>query len=419
MNNCGLLVSFLIGMICIMLYFRYKTITSLGVIFSGIWFIITFLASFELYGMRPINNSTFAMILAGVVCFTFGYILCNRMPVIVFGNTKEMISKKLLVGISLITIFFYIYLSVRVLGLITKGNSYVIIRNMYQGYSDTSTYLSKTEYLLNSLIFGPITKVIFIITSILYAKDSKEWKLWVLTAISNILYAFSTASRFTILSVIISIILIYLIFNHELNLKVKRNIKLLFLISVTLIIVVTVVRGYQSESVFSKIVKSLYIYLASAVPMFDNKWSCFDGNFLHGQLFVYGITDFLDSIISIIAGKDVNFSYAAQTVVSDTERFVKIYDNQYFNAYVSIYYYFYVDFGILGIVAGDLLFGLMCAGAEKRMRRRGLVRDVSLYILLAYFIVMSFVRWPFAMLSNCMCVIYIFLFLHKFKFSAK
>lgn len=391
-----------------------KKFYDLMFLYAVLWGGVVFLASFKAYGMREYSVRTVGYILCGIVSYAFGWWVANNVPRIVIrkikmnrmsvsNNTREKIIKIIM----LITFAWYIFFSIRTTLLLVNGSSYIQIRNMNQGYTEELLFKSGIENLFQSLIFSPISTASFIIMATYFMAAKKHLDLFLLSLVTNLLKAYAVASRFTLLYCVIVLLVLMGIFKKFISKGLMRNLKILMSITIVFFVLITFFRGYSAKSYFLSFIKTIYIYMASPVPMFDYCISNYFKEFKYGKMFFMGILDLIDSIISY-SGIPIDLTSDIKTIVSETERFVRLYQTNYFNAFASIFYYFYVDFGVIGIIIFNAIYGYISRIVFNNVLYRGRILDVAILIYFVQMVTQTIVRWPFSMLSNIMVFLYLY-----------
>lgn len=79
-----------------------------------------------------------------------------------------------------------------------------------------------------------------------------------------------------------------------------------------------------------------------------------------------------------------------------------------YNGFVSLFYYFYVDFGFLGIIFMSALWGYICVLFYKKMKSSGTDRSIMIYLLILQAIAISMTRFAFSFYQYALVFIYLF-----------
>ena len=82
----------------------------------------------------------------------------------------------------------------------------------------------------------------------------------------------------------------------------------------------------------------------------------------------------------------------AKLVKDNLETFINLSPEISMNAYATLFYDFYIDFGWIGIAIGSYDFGFICMKAFNAYENRGDTRSLVLYLILFQFILFSVAR---------------------------
>lgn len=164
----------------------------------------------------------------------------------------------------------------------------------------------------------------------------------------------------------------------------------------------------KSTSVFYNISETLYHYLASPIPLLNEKIKAFGSTNGHtyGKMFIYGFLDLFDSVLKYMKIASWDFLSNAKFFIMDNERFVRIYKNHNFNAFVSIFYYFYIDFGVPGIALGSAIWAFLLHYVYDKYKSSEDIGVTAIFCEFVFFIILSGIRWPFSTLNGVLLVLY-------------
>ncbi|MFN0158894.1 MAG: O-antigen polymerase, partial [Bacteroidota bacterium] len=86
------------------------------------------------------------------------------------------------------------------------------------------------------------------------------------------------------------------------------------------------------------------------------------------------------------------------------------YINSSYNTYTA-FWWFYSDFGVIGLAIIPMLLGLVIGLLYYRMRTRPTLKNVTAYGVMVFVIVISYFNFPFAFLWFGYCLIVLYLIL--------
>lgn len=105
----------------------------------------------------------------------------------------------------------------------------------------------------------------------------------------------------------------------------------------------------------------------------------------------------------------------AQFVKNSLEVFMPLSPHITMNAYVTLFYYFYIDFGYFGIALGSFVFGYLCMKSYKYWKQNGDIRSLVIYLILMQFIVFSVARIYTGLSTRALSVVWLLLLFHKVR----
>lgn len=402
---------------------RTGTCLNLCTVFCSVWCFSVFLTSLGQYGMIEIRIESYFIVFLGAIGYITGWYYCiatffrgHKSRIVTPAESQGSLvtsTKKTIYIIIAVDIIFYGYSSFTVLKELLQGSTYVMIRNMYQGYGTERMYEGLVS-ILNSLVFSPSISAIFIVTVIDGFRSGFNKKMFVLSTIALALYTFSSASRGILLVCMVTFAVGATVYRYRFTPQQLSWVKRVLAFIVLILGLITLMRGFSEQSGIGKVIKNVYMYFGSSIPMMQEKIQNSQVSSIqtNGAMFFYGLLDLLDSLLKYIFHIEWDILEKASMVVADTEKFIKIYSTNQFNAFVSSFYYLYKDFGMFSVILGNFAFGFISAIVSERLRTDH-VLSVCIYIYLLFQTVFTLVRWPFAYLSQILVYIYLFLFLKK------
>lgn len=399
-----------------------KSVCNLLTIYSFFWSAIVFLANLRLYGMYEFSNRPYVLIIIGSLGVTLGYMFVGnvKLPKLRFKGSNAsgeyVYNNQFLYILILICAIFYGYELLRVLSLLRSGNSYYFIRRMYQGYEEQTFFTSSLESYFSSYIAVPIAYLLcpYILISIF--KKKKNYKLLTLAIVAECLYLIVSASRFIILNLVFGAVYLFFLLKKKMSRRIKKWIKRLVLALCILIVIITILRENRvnGQTYDWGMIKSVYAYFSVSIPILDHWIYYIDSlNYQSFGLVFFRVPLSLFTLIFLhplgIKFETLNNAIDA---INITDNFIQIFPRHTYNAFASMFYYFYVDFREMGVFFGGIAWGYMCSKVYKNVVKR--VDDRSLTIVLLFIQAMfkTMVRWEFYSSSFFMAVI-IALFMFK------
>jgi oligosaccharide repeat unit polymerase len=360
----------------------------------------TGLASLRLFGLYDFDSIAAKMIVVGSVSVFAGAVLAQvavpsrarsaELP----KNQDDLIRYSWLnfaLAASIVAILIARWQQLQILA---TGGTLADVRISYLGYGG----LTATVDLLDRVLVGPVATValpIFLWSVLRRRVNAIFGVLFICVVVLNQL---TSGGRFVFLYAGV-MILALLSRSGSLHLRTVRA-RVLFAILCVAIVVFTLARG-------NSLLFEAYTYLSVPVPLLAHWTSAVDDMNIQtfGGSFFYGILTLLFRL-SEAAGHPIG-SDVSMAVALPQEYWVELLPGRYFNAFVTMFYYFFLDFRWVGVVAGGVAWGLIGQSAYRRMWTSSL-RATFFGLLMLQVAIMTFVRWEF---SNGSLVIGLFMLL--------
>lgn len=389
------------------------------------WALIIFAANFRLYGMTEYSDHVVIVIFIGCLSFVIGYVLANtklgrcRLSVSKRRGLREekRINYKIVGLLGAISLTFYLIIFVRVIKILLSGTTYAVLRNMYGG---EESYMNAIESWINGWIIVPFIFASIPLLVLLILEPKKKFSLISLLTIVIILYVFCTGSRIIVLIFAINLVLAMrarkMVMDKARAKKLWKKIRAYIIVLIAVIIVMTIYRygvtGVTSETVF----ESYYSYFTASVPLLDY-WA----QRLHASKFYgYGMATlggFVTILFMILHRFGLQYPIMLKetnNVIAETQTFLFIFKNRRYNAFVSMFYYFYADFRYFGVVLGSAVLGFVTARIEREMIKTNSTFSIAKYLLFSFCIVKSFIRFEFTNISYLMAFLILYIcFINK------
>lgn len=385
-------------------------------IFCGMWFAICFLAELKLFGMYDYSENVFLIVLLGNIGFFCGYMLAKKTKVIsryefsAIGISNKYLyqyNTKIIMAFLWAAIAIYLLMSIQVLGLLLAGFDTATIRESYRetgtttvsGMALTAIFGSTLVKQLELYIAQPVMRAAIPIFAIEITGKGKMTPLATMALAVAGLYTFSKFGRFALLYIIADVILCYFIIGKNIDRRTKKKIKrvvLLGIVGICLVLVYLSVYRWENET-FSY-AQSIYGYFSIPIPLLDFWTKRIDAvnAYSFGNSYVLGFMGFVTRVLKRVGISLPAYATATLYNYNLVDSFVYIFPGQKYNAYVSMFFAFYLDFREIGVFAGTLIFGYIVEKSYKKAKTKR-VEYLAFYLLLIQCIVKSFVRWEFVL----------------------
>lgn len=397
-------------------------------IFLLLWGIITFFSFLKKYYLYKASSLAYTIILVGILGYSLGCLLGSRTkqkePLQAYDDSQLKIRLKIIYVLSAVTIILFVkdYFSVRS---VMPNASLSDVRALSQD-NKSVLYINQTtiEKTLRSFIVEPFTFALQPIVALeIINKKHHALKLLVLDIIICLLRMLSQGSRSLFMYLGIHLIMAFILAysnnrNTDLYIKLKKRKKCIYSIGILFIIVFLWASSQRSGD---RLFRNLY-YNYSMEPYLMEKWL--------GEIKTWGygtasLNGFVYPIIYIIKNL-FNLSYPEPwysnvfLLLSNTDQIWQIIamDGTKANAYVSIFFFPYVDGGILGEFVIMLLVGLLGGFLYRNRNREPVGRNSALYLYFLQGIIMSFVRLQFANITYALGFVALLILLSKKRINA-
>lgn len=397
-------------------------------LFLSLWIIVSIFSKMQLYGMYNFSSKVYWIVLVGNIGYFLGYLFMRKVKKknnYVKKERKYIFKEKTLKVLSYILFIFYLLIAVRVvLSMKNNGYSYSTMRTIYMhGTSDEQIKLIYGSYyfqLMELFIFKPLLFASISISSVRFLKKMNIDSQIILSFLSLILFVIINFGRIILIQTLLCVFIGYKIIGNKIDKEIKKKIKKKFKKIIFPVLIIFFV-GFvflsnqrQADTHNSLTVgEQVYSYLAIPMPIMDYWINYVDNNNIqtYGMFYIKGLANIVDVFTSKL-GISLPFFNTANELNNMTEVFLPIFPNHVYNAFVSIFYYFYVDWRFFGVFLGSFIYGLLMGKLYDNALKYKDVYSLSILLLMYQGLLKCFVRWEFVQMSFWISIIWI-LFLVK------
>ena len=390
------------AILAVFFYLATKKIYNAGTIFLGYWAIITFLTSLNLDNAATVRQSTYGLILLGLVSFAAGCLVCLQVkhrPQTNADYNFEISSYRLLNIACIVIIIYSIYRIGIIATYLSRGISWGSIRMMHgiAGAAGEGTLKGGTwSQVIHDDIVAPCLYLIAPIFAVELFLGNRNKRFILLALASMILYSVSSVSRAIWGFSILYLIIILIVFLHRQNLSpvVKKWLKRIPIFAVILLVAILFITRSRSETSEVNLIYNMLAYLSGGINLFDihmqepiadvRTYGFFT---LYGFIYpIFFVLNYIGILKFPAVFRDIS------SVKQQLEYYVQISDHVRMNAYSTLFFNFYNDFGVFGIFLGSFLFGYFCMLAYVYFSRKKNVRTFVCYLILIQFMIFSMAR---------------------------
>lgn len=408
-----LIVVFLLSLF--MIKEKYNPVTC----FSGFWLLLSYLSLMGMYGLHVPDAKTYLYFALGVLSFAIGAIIISRFNTQIIITFEKSFKDRKRVSITLykqlnykilpyftiiITLMLLVYF-IRTLQFMASGFALNYIRTNFSSIVINNTI----ERLLWTFIVLPAS--IAIVPLNLYASyiDQRSWVYIAASLMITIILSICDGGRVYLFFYMIQFAFFTIITSKKVEIRSKFK-KYLFLILIAVVSIAMMVFISNERQIEESPVESLYIYFAGCFPFFEQKIYQIDAINLRGfgMAFFFAPITLILMLLTNIGIVDYPPLYIfVQDAINSLQIYTKI-GSVNFNAFGSLFYYYYLDAGIVGIIFGSMFFGMFSFGIFKKARKYKSAQYIVLYSMILVVIATSMVRWQLGRTEFFMSLVYIY-----------
>lgn len=431
MAYIGLLLC--IFMVAISIITERKKLNPLTLLFI-LWATIIGLSSLRLFRLRAASENTYLIIMIGLVAFTIGYyfvriiikdksFILNKSKITNKNNIYEP-RYKLLYIIGGLCILFYFYDLSKVFVYMLNGSSLGDIRELAQD-SNSVIYAGRSaiENSIRILVISPFVIALQPIVAADFWLGRRDKKLIIMNILIIVLRVITDGSRVVIIYLLLHI-LVSSQFTDEKSIKQKVRLSKKNVKKATMIGFIIAIGGYALyKTTLSRsgdnFVRFAYLYFSMQPYMFEIWSKIVDdiGIIGYGLASTNGFSfTFLYVIKNILRlGSFPEYWYSVYKLIGATDSQWQLIAGNTItaNAYVSIFWFLYLDGRILGVIIGMITYGMICARTFVKANKQRTARNICIYSIILQGICFSFVRLQFADLYYSIAIIFILVIAYK------
>jgi len=418
----GIICIVISGLLLICSWFTYKKLYHPLVFFNLIWFGFVMISLVVSLGIERPSETIYGIFTTGCVMYNIGAFIGIRVHYklgtagcgLPTTDDEEVLSKKtndIVLVIQVILLVYYL------------SDAYVLVRQLLSGqlfYDNIRSYyyssMDSISYILNNFLFEPLTIVTRVFFSICVFKKIFDTKTKVLMFVNLILRVITSGGRISLVDLVVLLFISYLIYHKQTKITMKKKLTMLavLMVSLFLAMVITTGRGVsQTEGFWDRIQEMVVMNFTGSFTFFSKLME--RGQFKNMSFFTTtcaGVVDIFKLPLNILGLIDKG---TAQIEVGNIlSKFISIGD-YYYNAMPTMYYYFWTDLKMPGIVIYSYLFGRFSGDIYYRLRKKNTLRYNALFMMLVLVIFSSTMQWLPFKISFVMAIVYICLITRHVK----
>ena len=378
---------------------------SLLPIFCGLWFIICFLYSFRFYDLYDVKSETLLMYTLGILFYFVGYVTYKRCSkkCCCLQDSKYKLRVLILKILSLFSIIVLVQKAILAIPIWLSGGVGDLKSDIIENNALGLNLISEIIY---TFVARPLIIVFVIYSVILILQRQKKKSIYFFTSLLILLGYLCTGSKFMIVEVITMSLTYIFIFNYNSFFSIVRRNGKLFAIIFIIFGILYFLLSAKGEGLN----QSLYSYICGCIPCSDNALDS-----IKRQPPFWGIATFngflriISLPLSLIGFQelksilDLVFFYMLKF-----EETIMISPTIKYNAFISLFSYFYADGGFLGVVFLSFIFGNISNRICSNAISSPTYMNVSLLLFTSLLIYTSMVRANTFMVYYALPYLYIY-----------
>lgn len=354
------------------------------------------------------------MILIGVFFFEIGACLAHLFGIkqLTLKSFNEEVFTVVMIRLQIIALIIFIISDLRIISLLRSGYSmadiYLMRINMANGGITELSGISGIVEVMLEYFARPIMAISIPYSCMAIVKN-KNKQTFILTCVLLILSYINKANRSDIFMLFVTLIFSIILNGKKIELSKKQKIFILVggIVAVGTFSYLSRLRGGTNT-----IGNTVYMYLCGNAPLADIKIQNLGKNFKY----TFGLTSlqgFFRLFIQIVEKMGFNppdlFLIAEN--YSNVEAAVNIGGNNMYNAFVGLFYYFYCDFGWIGVVIFSMFFGYFSERLFIRYFRTNNIFIATAYLMvLVRGVIFSFYNFLFSGITYAIAFLILVIF---------
>ncbi|WKY46448.1 O-antigen polymerase [Eubacteriaceae bacterium ES3] len=389
-------------------------------IFNVCWAFILFLESFHFYELYKSSESIYWYILCGVLAINIGFFVWDyrrKRNKTIFKIGRQYLNTatysinipryKMLYVLAILCIIYYLGSVILTFYYLYSGISLAEIRSIVQDSTSAYNLFNQNKFLnaISILFLVPGAAVVQVVGAMDFWFGKREKKLFFLAVILAVMSSIGEGGRTSLVNMCIYMLLGYYLSGVSLKNKAQISVakmkkrKRLILGAVTIGVIFLI--WFSVSRAGQTLYKELYLYFSMQPYMFDiwAKRADLEGIFGYGETSLNGFSFAVLYIFKNLFG--IDFPTHWQSVydlirATDSEWQIITATFSKANAYVGIFWFFYVDGRLFGILIGMFLYGVYLAHSYNDAIKYTNVKTAAIYSFIFQGLVWSFIRFPFS-----------------------
>lgn len=390
MNIVGIFITLMITLIGIN---KERKVYGPLTFFSGLWMILMLLASLKFFGLYDSDDLAYVYITIGVASFCAGCLLMNKIRL--SDKSSSNIINETVYNVMMILCIFSLIYNIRIIisyifGHYNISQIYYIMAETNSGEATAlSSLYSSWQERLQQYIGYPLLYTLVPISIIGYLNEKKKKYLICSLILCFLRFFIDMRRTFVVIVITYFVILVVIRLGSKekpkwLTRKLKRRLAIFIFAFIVVFIYLSTVRRDASEVKYS-FLYNIYTYYVGSIPYFGQRISLLPSD-LHYSFGMTSLRGLFAPIVAVLGLLGIKEPYlmtlATQNIESLHNVVLNITPTHKFNSYATVFFEFYLDGGVMGIIILSFLFGLISFYLFKKCINFNSARDQFRY---AYF----------------------------------
>lgn len=408
--------------LCILGKITEKKIFNPVTSFYALWAIILILNSLQLFNIKETRSAIYDYILYGLIAYAVGFYIIRgwsrKYKIVIrkkFNRSEQRynIRYKFLYILCIIALVILMIDLKSMLSILLSGGGLALVR-----YTAQNSEISRSGIVnaIDVLIATPLCLALQPIVAVDFWLGKRDKKLIFLDLVLICTRVLAKGGRSPIIYLTLNMVIVYTFmdigkrngYSEKIKKYIKESKKLIltiFVVGFSILIYTTLSR----ESTWS----TIYYYFAMEPYMFDS-WSVQVDS---AKLFGYGLASlngfffalfyFIKNFLRLGSFPQYWYSIYQMIALTDSQWQVITPGGTRANAYVSLFWFFYLDGRVLGIIIGCFLYGIIMSCLYSEVIKRGNMKNICLYSFMMQGLLFSFVRMQLSSIYYAIAVIMI------------
>jgi len=378
-----------------------KQLYSPVIFWCGIWILSLTFAIIDPYEMRGVSDKGVFIIGIGTIAFVIGSASKSAYRFVLGNHKKRMLdvsansfNKRNCYILVLVTAVFNFSMMMSALAFLRAGIAFGNLRDIlfgYGEYSDISFFGNTFLSTFNSWVNGPAMSILLIILllNLVVKQLPRLFNICVLLDLA--IYVFATSGRMLIMHAVIFVFFLYFYHRIQISRKLKRGIRWIGISAIVILFVLTFFREGKTTGG----VPNIYSYFCINIPLLSHWVDYVDSNNVvtYGNSFFRGILELVNFLLGKLEISTPGFWDMQEMFTLIQNRWVQVFPKNRYNAFVSCFFYFYMDFKAIGVALGSFIFGKVSKWSYKNLLKERSLYVEIIYMLIIQLIIDSFIRW--------------------------